>query len=302
MGDITLIHMKAARKAVLPLAIAFSVALIASASPASAAGPRENWAGASSPYFEKVPSSNELTTRVPSGGSLDGNTARLRLKARPGTGPDAGIQISTTTARQFGSYATRMKSANCAGQDHVGVVTGAFTYSGDHSDSNGNGVPDNGEIDIEWLCAQPEVVYLTIWTDYSEADESLRKVSRVIDLRAGRILSTCFSTFFGDCQSVSAAENSPSSVPAISGYDSSAEFFEYGFDWSASGVTYYLVNRGGQRVTLWDYHGPASRIPTKSAQFLQNVWHSNNWDPIGFEARNQPTADVDSYVDWTQLP
>lgn len=286
----------------LPLAVACSVVLLATASPALAAGPRENWAGATSQYFQKVPSANEFTTRVPSSGSDDGFTGRLRLKARPGVGPDAGIQLATTASRQYGEYGTRMKAANCAGQDRVGVITGAFTYSGDHSDSNGNGVPDNGEIDIEWLCAQPEVIYLTVWTDYSDATGSLRKVSRVIDLRAGRILSTCFSTYFGECVPVSAAENAPTSVPAISGYDSGTEFFEYGFNWTPSAVTYYLVNRGGQRVTLWDYRGPAQRIPTKPAPFLQNVWHSNNWDPIGFEARNQPTADVDSFVDWTQLP
>jgi beta-glucanase (GH16 family) len=180
------------------------------------------------------------------------------------------------------------------------VVTGVFTYSNDHSDGNGNGLPDNSEIDIEWLCAQPEVIYLTLWTDYTESN--LRKVSRVIDLRAGKIISTCFSTYFGECVAVSASENQPTSVPAIPNYNSATEYFEYGFNWSANAVTFYVVNRNGQRVTLWDYRGPAARIPTKPGAFMQNVWHTNNWDPYGFPAHNPPTQNTDAVVDWTQLP
>jgi hypothetical protein len=273
--------------------------LFSAAAPALAAGPRVNWTSATQAYFHKVSSPHEVAA-VADPAANDGSALRLRLNARPAPNPGGGVEISSNTTYGFGDYRSRLKTANCAGQTRAGVITGFFTYFNDGSDWDGDGIPDNSEIDVEWLCAQPEVVYLTIYTDYAEGN--LRKTSRVINLRTGQILSTCFSRYFGDCVGVSAAENQPTSVPAIPNYDSSTEFFEYGFTWSRNAVTFDLVNRDGSRVVLWDYRGPADRIPTRNALYLTNVWHTNNWDPIGFPARDQPTSTVAALLDWTQLP
>jgi beta-glucanase (GH16 family) len=72
----------------------------------------------------------------------------------------------TKSRYKYGTYWTRVKTANCSAQPKAGVVTGIFTYFNDGADRNGNGLPDNNEIDFEWLGAKSEVVYLTIWTDY----------------------------------------------------------------------------------------------------------------------------------------
>ncbi|WP_199442768.1 glycoside hydrolase family 16 protein [Umezawaea beigongshangensis] len=283
-------------------AATLSAALLVTAnSTAAPAGPRENWTSATSPHFYKTTSLNALG-RVADSAANDGSALRLTLKAGAAANPGNGIEIASRNNYGFGSYSTRMKAADCSAQPRAGVVTGAFTYATDHSDRNGNGLPDNDEIDVEWLCAQPEVIYLTLWTDYNASNDQLRKVSRVIDLRAGRIISTCFSTTFGECVAVSSAENQPTSVAAIPGYNSSTQYYEYGFDWSATGVHFYLVNASGARVTLWDYRGPASRIPTKQSIFMQNAWHTTNWDPYGFQARERPNRDLHAHVDWTQLP
>src|SRR5690606_38896628 len=96
---------------------------------------------------------------------------------------------------------TRIRTADCTGQGRLGVVTGTFTYSSNHADENGNGLPDNDEIDIEVLCAQPHVVWLTIWTDYDGATGAVRKISRAIDMRTGKVLHNCdMHVLGGPCQ------------------------------------------------------------------------------------------------------
>ncbi len=290
----------AGRAAVLGAVLSAGLFVVAT-STAAPVGQRENWTATTSPIFHKTTSLN-ATGSVADSGADDGRALRLTLKSGANPSPGGGVEIASNQQFKYGTFSTRMKSADCASQPRAGVVTGAFTYSSDHADRNGNGLPDNDEIDFEWLCAQPEVVYLTIWTDYNASNDQLRKVSRVIDLRAGKIISTCFSTTFGDCVQLGGAENQPASVPAIHGYNSSTQYYEYGFDWTAGGVNFYLVNAQGARVTLWDYKGPASRVPNKPSTYLQNAWHTNNWDPYGFQARERPNRDLHANVDWTQLP
>src|SRR6185312_2812554 len=133
---------------------------------------------------------------------------------------------------------------------------------------------------VEVLCAQPDVVYLTLWTDYDERTDTPRKITRAVNLRTGRVLFTCHTTSWtGPCGTLLAGENSPGTVPVIANFNSATAFRTYSFDWQANRVTFSVTDDAGRSVLLWDYRGPASRIPQKPASFMQNVWHTRNWDP-----------------------
>jgi len=278
-------------------AVAAVAVLVAAAVefPASAASV-ENWATTTS-LFRTTHGTTALVTDDSAG---DGRALRLTLPAYPQAGPDGGAEVATTgTGYRYGTYGTRIKTADCAGQRTAGVVTGTFTYSTDHADTNGNGLPDNDEIDIEVLCAQPNVVWLTLWTDYRDSDGVVRKITRAVDLSTGDVLYNCYVVQLGaDCVDQRDGENSPSHVTAIPGFDSSTQFHTYKFDWQADHVTFWAEDQ----ILLWDYRGPASRIPAKPGMFLQNIWHTSDWDPLNGAAHDQPTAAVQAYVDTTMTP
>ena len=235
-------------------------------------------------------------------GAVDGRALRLRLDAKPNPGPVQGVTVATGKNYGFGRFGTRMKAADCTGQNRPGVVTGIFTYSVDHSDANRNGLPDNDEIDIEILCAQPNVVWLTLWTDYDELKDVPRSVSRAIDLRTGQVLRSCYVTSWESCQPLRGAENQPASVTPLPGFDSGRQYHSYQFDRQRNRVTFSLTTDAGKTVTLWDYRGPVSRIPGKPSQFMQNVWHTRTWSPLDGPATNQPTVATSAYVDSSTLP
>ncbi|SEP83431.1 glycoside hydrolase family 16 protein [Streptomyces radiopugnans] len=278
------------------------------ANSAAAAPVTEHWTG-ESPYFYRTSAPGGTVGVVSMNGPDDGRALQLRLGARPGTGPGNGVEISSNEATyRYGTYGTRIRTADCTGQGRLGVVTGTFTYSTDHSDGNGNGLPDNDEIDIEVLCAQPHVVWLTIWTDYDGSVAPgqpipVRKISRAIDMRTGKVLHNCYMVRLGgDCQPELPGENSPASVTPVPGFDSSTQFRTFMFDWQPDSVTFWGYDDSGRRNVLWDYRGPASRIPDKPSAFMQNVWHTNEWDPLDGPAREQPQTAVSAYVDSTTLP
>lgn len=271
-------------------------------SPASAAPTTEEWTG-TSPYFH---TSNEAggTAAVTSvDGAGDGKALELRLDGHPAAGPGGGVEIESNETYQYGTFGTRIKTADCSGQGRVGVVTGTFTYSTDHSDANGNGLPDNDEIDVEVLCAQPNVLWLTIYTDYDDATGRARKISRAIDMPTGKVLYNCFvEQLGGDCEPLQEGENSPASVTPVPDFDSSKQFHTYMFDWQPDSVTFWTYDANGNKNVLWDYRGPADRIPKKPSGFLQNVWHTDSWDPLDGPAHDQPQSSVSAFVDSTTLP
>jgi hypothetical protein len=282
----------------IPLAGGISV-LLAVATPALAAT-QENWA-APSPTFHTTHGSTALVTVAD---ASDGRALRLTLPAGPAPGPSGGAEISSNAATyRYGTFGTRIKMADCTGQNQVGVVTGTFTYATNHADVNGNGLPDNDEIDIEVLCAQPNVLWLTIWTDYRDADAAVRKISRAIDMPTGRVLYNCYVLRLGDaCQPAQPGENSPAAVTPVPGFNAGTQFRTYMFDWQPDHITFWSYDNAGNQSILWDYRGPANRIPNKAGLFMQNVWHTNTWDPLNGPAHNPPTAPVNVYVDTTIVP
>ncbi|MEE1942149.1 glycoside hydrolase family 16 protein [Streptomyces sp. TRM 70361] len=273
------------------------------ATTATAAPVTENWTG-DSPHFSKTGASGGTTEVVSADGAEDGSALRLTLNARPGVGPWQGVEISSDDRTyQYGTYGTRIKTADCSGQGRVGVITGTFTYSGDHGDDNGNGLPDNDEIDVEVLCAQPHVVWLTLWTDYEESSNAVRKIARAIDMRTGKVLYNCYNEQLGgECVKEQPGENVPASIEPDPDFDSSAQFHTYMFDWQPDSVVFWTYDDDGDKKVLWDYRGPASRIPDKPGAFMQNVWHTNSWDPLDGPATQQPQVETSAYIDSTTLP
>jgi hypothetical protein len=262
----------------------------------------ETWAGPTGLLTQTTGATPVASVAVP--GAEDGRALRLQLQARPASGPRQGVTMaSRNPAYRYGTYGSRLRSADCRGQNRPGVVTGTFVYAMDHSDANGNGLDDNDEIDIEFLCAQPEVIYLTLWTDYDEATDTPRSITRAINLRTGKVLSTCYRlSWTSACPRPLPGENSPTTVTAIPGYNSATRFRTYTFDWQADRVAFHATDDAGRRILLWDYRGPRARIPQRPATFMQNVWHTRNWDPFSGPAHNQPTAPTSAYLDSTILP
>nr|WP_269809444.1 glycoside hydrolase family 16 protein [Kineosporia rhizophila] len=245
----------------------------------------------------------QTATRVP--GTVDGKALRLTLPADPEAGPMGGVGFETTKAYKYGTFGSRMKTADCTGQKNApGVITAAFTYSRDHADTNGNGVTDNNEIDFEILCSQPDVVWMTIWTDYSETSNNLRSISRVVNVRTGEVLYNCYITAYGKgCEKPLPGENLPARTTPIPGFDASKQFRTYKFDWSADRVVFYTFDNQNRKVVLWDYRGPSDRIPQSPSLFMQNVWHSANWAPFGSTAKpTRPTVANTALIDSTFLP
>ena len=208
----------------------------------------------------------------------------------------------------YGSYAVSLKLPNVSElQPDVGIVAGFFTYlndtqqTGQRRDWNQNGLPDNSEIDIEWLVADPEILYLTAYTDYDPQSGATRKVSRIVNLAKGSILSTEYAEVLGGPGvALSGVENQPETLQAIPGFDASARFYTYGFDWAPDRIHWWILHpETGTKVTLWDYRGPVARIPQRPAAYMINFWHTDNW-PVVTNANSieQPDHAFALEVDW----
>ena len=286
-------------------AILFVVVAGATAVRAAPATFTENWNSNASAQFDLIRANRtSATANVADSTASDGKMTRLDLGRRTSAGPNAGAAIHSKDGTfQYGTYTTRLKTADCSAQPSAGVVSGFFTYFNDGvTDVNDNGLPDNSEIDIEWLCAKPQEIYLTMWTDYRDSDAAHKRVMRYIDLSTGTIKKTCYFEAFGfsNCQDLSGKEAQPATIPAMPDYQPHKQYYEYGFTWSATRVVWWIVAPSGQKIVLWDYQGRPDRIPTNPAQYMTNVWHSPGWTPPSMpSAKQAPRTTISQFVDWT---
>ena len=188
----------------------------------------------------------------------------------------------------FGRYSARIKIPSAETQPNVGGVVGFYTYYNDENsggilpkDENKNGLVDNSEIDFEWLIANPQIIYLTAWTDYQEKGGivEFRKVSRIINLATGKIYSTTYAENWEQNIKLTGVENQPETIAAIPDYDASKNFYTYGFDWKSDNIRWWMINpkNSADTITLWDYKGKNERITQKQAYLSLNIWHTNNW-------------------------
>ncbi|MBA3470513.1 MAG: glycoside hydrolase family 16 protein [Herpetosiphonaceae bacterium] len=235
--------------------------------------------------------------------ALNGRVVRLELSAGHAASPDQGANLKSRQRYLYGTYAARLRAAACSTRQE-GVISGFFTYFNDGSDSDASGMADNSEIDIEWLAAEPQSIYLSVWTSYDLATQGSRRVYRKINLASGTIEYTRFGTDFNPATHRDLASepeaSQPAQIPAIASYDASARFYEYGFHWAPQSVTWWIVHpETGQRIVLWHYRGQC--IPQIPAYTMVNIWHSNTWAP---EAQPQalacPQTRIAAAVDWIE--
>jgi beta-glucanase (GH16 family) len=218
----------------------------------------------------------------------------LSFKIDPGevAGPGKGPEIISIKFTHFGSYATRLKVPDPRGvQPNVGAVVGYFTY---HND------PEKGlsEIDFEWLLADPEVIYLGTWTGESG---KLKRVGRTINLAKGIIYTTEYREDHTKTSEklTDYNENFPKKIEAIEGFDASAQFHTYGFDWHPDRIRWWMLHpTTADTVVLWDYKGEQG-IPQHPSKYRMNFWHTDNWSvETNPKSLEKPKERFELEVDW----
>jgi hypothetical protein len=241
----------------------------------------------------------------PADDAADQQVMTLTLPKGSAAGPVQGPNLEWRAEPfLFGTLEARLKTPACS-TPLEGNIAGFFTYFNDGLDRDGDGLDDNSEIDFEWLCAEPESIYLTIWTDYDEETEGQQRMLRKINLAQGKIEYTRFAQGWGiaNTEALSGVEAQPAAIPAIPDYNASARFYEYGMTWKTDGVLFWIVHPiSGEKIVLWDYKGPVQRIPQLPAHLLLNTWHSATWAPEDSpEALEAPKTDLTMQVDWVRI-
>lgn len=213
-------------------------------------------------------------------------------------GPRYGTALESRERFGYGRYAARMRSAKVSGR--AGVVSAFFTYFNDGSDGDGDGVADNVEIDVELLAAEPSMVYLTVWTDYEVLDgvEVFHHVGAKVDLATGRRWQTepGFEGSYGHLVEIAPLGFS------VPGFDASAQYVTWSFEWAPDGVIYWVdVGDGRGPRELWRLAGvPGGDIPSREAYIMTNLWHNAvAWDTGGNAP--PPMRPVESRIDFIRF-
>lgn len=215
----------------------------------------------------------------------------FKLNPKDEAGPGKGPEIISRKFTHFGTYSTRLKVPDSrAIQPNVGAVVGYFTY---HDDSE-KGL---SEIDFEWLIADPEVIYMGTWTGESG---KLKRIGRTINLAKGIIYTTEYrEDHIGKSEQLSGRQNYPEKIEAIEGFDASAQFHTYGFDWHPDRIRWWILHpTTADTVVLWDYRGERG-IPQHPSKYRMNFWHTDNWsvetNPNSLE---KPSERFELEMDW----
>lgn len=216
----------------------------------------------------------------------------FRIDPADSAGAGRGPEIISTAFTHFGSYSARLRIPDVRKvQPNAGAVVGYFTY---HTDS----LRGLSEIDIEWLVADPTIVYIGTWTGQRGR---LQRIGRTINLAKGLVYSTISKIgYAGVPTDLTGLQNEPATVPAIAGFDASAHFYEYGFDWYSDRLRWWIIDPAtGQKTILWDYRGSALGIPQNETQYRVNFWHTDSWpvetNPLSIE---RPLHPYELEVDW----
>lgn len=227
--------------------------------------------------------------------SLETNDSRvlsMKINPKDQAGPGKGPEIISTAFTHFGTYSTRLKVPDPRPiQPNVGAVVGYFTYENDLE----KGL---SEIDFEWLIADPEVIYMGTWTG---EPGNLKRVGRTINLAKGISYSTEYREDFFQKREIltGSAENYPEQIQAIEGFDASAQFHTYGFDWYPDRIRWWMLHpTTADTVVLWDYRGQRG-IPQHPSRYRMNFWHTDNW-PVETNPKSleKPKKRFELQVDW----
>lgn len=226
--------------------------------------------------------------------SPEGEDSRiLSFKLNPDdeAGPGIGPEIISQKFTHFGTYSARLKVPDPRStQPNLGAVVGYFTY---HNDAE----LGLSEIDFEWLPADPEVIYMGTWTGESG---KLRRVGRTINLAKGIIYTTEErEDHLKTRLQLSGADNLPEKLEAIEGFDASAQFHTYGFDWHPDRIRWWMLHpTTADTVVLWDYTGERG-IPQHPSKYRMNFWHTDNWSvETNPKSLEKPIKRFELEVDW----
>jgi hypothetical protein len=231
-------------------------------------------------------------------GAGDRKVAELRFPGQAGLGPTDRVgppfatEIVSMTRVHFGTYRSSFSVPRCPPDEDT--VNAMFVFSNDGTDANHNGIVDNDEIDVQFLCSHPSVIYLTLWTDYEENDAGVPqrfiKLRHIVDFATGDV----YDTVSDSTDEYAKTGNDPMFVRPE--FPAPSAFYEMGFDWHASSVRFFIV-LGGAELTLWTVADPA-HIPQSSVRMLYNMWHpSEHWTP-STGAAGYPANDVVMRLDW----
>jgi hypothetical protein len=216
----------------------------------------------------------------------------FRIDPDDSAGAGRGPEIISNDYTHFGSYSARIRIPDVKTlQPNVGAVVGYFTY---HMDS----IQGLSEIDMEWLIADPHILYIGTWTG---PKGGLQRIGRTIDLAKGVIYNTISKVNYdGVPTDLTGLQNQPETIQAIPGYDATARFYTYGFDWYPNRLCWWLIDPlTGKRLILWDYQGSQLGIPQNPTQYRVNFWHTNNWHvETNPRSIDKPLHPYELEVDW----
>ena len=234
-------------------------------------------------YYPGIPSFTEKGTEI----------MMFRIDPNDPAGAGRGPEIVSKELTHFGTYSARVRIPDVTQvQPNVGVVVGYFTYLK-------NPVFGLSEIDIEWLIADPEIIYVGTWT----GSGSLQRVGRIINLATGTILNTSYRIGNEKNQPLTGMQNQPETIQPIKNYNASARFYTCGFDWYPDRVTWWIINPDThEKIVLWDYTGSTpdfTGIPVSPTRYMFNFWHTNNW-PVETNRNSieKPLYSYELEIDW----
>ena len=220
--------------------------------------------GVENRYSQGIESPSEKGTKI----------MLFRIDPDDPAGAGRGPEIVSKDFTYFGSYSARLKVPDATKtQPDIGAVVGYFTY---HMDN----VAGLSEIDIEWLLADPEIIYVGTWTG-NRGGGGLQRVGRVINLAKGIIYSTSYRVGNGTNYPLTGIQSLPETIQPIENFNATTQFYTYGFDWYPDRVRWWIIHpKTGKKVILWDYTGSTpdfTGIPLNHSHYRLNFWHTNNW-------------------------
>ncbi len=283
------------KRILLLLAVVFIGGTIRAQQEKLSAAFREDFSDSVLHYFHYGSTGNKATFKWKSGVTATAeNTKMLAFKIDPAdsAGAGRGPEIISNHFTYFGTYSARLKVPDVRKvQPDAGAVVGYFTY---YMDS----VYGLSEIDFEWLVADPSIVYIGTWTG---EEGPLKRIGRTVNLAKGIIYSTAYREGYeGENIPFTGTQNLPNTVQAIDGYDASAQFYTYGFNWYANRLRWWMIHPlTGKKIVLWDYPASPRGIPQHATLYRMNFWHTNNWAvETNASAIEQPLHPYELQVDW----
>lgn len=229
---------------------------------------------------------------VPSAFEQNASVLRFRIDPADSAGPGRGPEIISNDYTYYGTYSARIRIPDVLkAQPNTGAVVGYFTY-------NMDSVQGLSEIDIEWLVADPHIIYIGTWTGF---EGKLQRIGRTIDLSKGKIYYTISKIGYGGVQTpLTGLQDQPAAITPIADFDASARFYTYGFDWYPDRLRWWVMNPlTNEKIVLWDYTGSKLGIPTGKTKYRMNFWHTNTW-PVETNAQaiERPLHSFELEVDW----